>query len=205
MYRPGWPLAAVQPSGLDWVPYEGGLVEIGHAGEGLAFDNEGPRHRQWLAPYALASRLATHGEWLAFMLDGGYEAPRWWLAAGWDWLRPQRIQSPLYWRRTDAGGWQVFTLHGLVPLDPHTPVTHVSVYEADAFARWSAAQQGLPLRLATEAEWEHAAAPLAELQIASGNFVETGALHPVPLARPGAAPQQMFGDVREWTGSSYEP
>jgi formylglycine-generating enzyme required for sulfatase activity len=91
-----------------------------------------------------------------------------------------------------------------VPLDPHTPVTHVSLFEADAYARWSAAQQHLSLRLATEAEWEHAAAPLAAVQIASGNFVETGALHPLPLAGQGAAPQQLFGDVWEWTTSAYQ-
>ena len=204
IYRPGWPLAAVAPVALDWVGFEGGLVDIGHAGSGFAFDNEGPRHRQWLAPYALANRLATHGEWLAFIDDGAYRDPRWWLSAGWDWVRAQRIQAPLYWRPAEHGAWQVFTLHGQMPLDPHTPITHVSFYEADAFARWSAAQQGLPLRLASEAEWEHGAQPLAGHQIAGGNFVENGALHPLPVARASVAPMQMFGDAWEWTTSSYQ-
>jgi len=134
--------------------------------------------------------------------------PRWWLAAGWDWLRAQRVEAPLYWRRAgdDAGGgvaWQVFTLHGLVPLDPHTPITHISLFEADAFARWAGAQQGLPLRLPTEAEWEHAAAPLATRAIANGNFVDSQALHPVPVPRNSVGLVQMFGDVWEWTCSSY--
>jgi ergothioneine biosynthesis protein EgtB len=208
VYLPCPAQAAHAPVALGWVPFDGGLVEIGHGGAGFAFDNEGPRHRQWLVPYALASRLATQGEWLDFIADGGYSDPRWWLSAGWDWVRAQRIHAPLYWRRTEPDahpGWQVFTLHGLVPPEPHAPVVHVSLYEADAFARWSAAQQQLPLRLATEAEWEHAAAPQTELQIAGGHFVEAGNWHPQPANGDGAAPLQMFGDAWEWTSSSYAP
>jgi len=213
VYRPQWPLAAVSPLALDWVGFEGGLVEIGHgghrghAGGGFAFDNETPRHRHWLRPYQLANRLTTHGEWAAFIADGAYRDPRWWLAAGWDWVRSQRIEAPLYWRCDSAVAhtWRIFTLHGEVPLDPHTPITHLSYFEADAFARWSSAQHPgePPCRLPTEAEWEHAAASLPPSAIDDGNFVESQALHPAPVARSGVGLHQMFGDVWEWTNSSY--
>lgn len=204
VYRPRWPLSAVSPALPGWVEHAGGAVDIGHEGAGFAFDNEGPRHRHWLRPYALARRLVTHGEWVDFVADGGYTDPRWWLAAGWDWARANQIASPLYWRREDAGdAWRVFTLHGSVPLDPHTPITHVSLYEADAYARWRSAQQGESLRLPTEFEWEHAAAPLFDSGVAAGNFVESQALHPVPAARAGQGLVQLYGDVWEWTSSSY--
>jgi len=206
-YVPGWPLAPVAPVPLDWIPVEGGLVEIGHGGQGFAFDNEGPRHRHFLRPYALANRLVTHGEWQAFMRDGGYRDARWWLSAGWDWVRAQGIEAPLYWQRSSAAthDWHAFTLHGLVPVDPHTPITHVSYFEADAYARWAGQQCDMPARLPTEAEWEHAAEPQQEARRAVGNFVESAALHPMPVARlePGAL--QLFGDVWEWTSSSYSP
>ena len=208
VYRPQWPLAAVSPQAMGWVCSAGGLVDVGHSGDGFAFDNETPRHKHWLRPYALANRLVTHGEWTAFIGDGGYRDPRWWLAAGWDWVRNQSINAPLYWQADTtrvADAWQVFTLHGLVPLDPHTPITHISFFEADAFARWHSAQQAgqPPCRLPTEAEWEHAAASLPPAAIVEGNFVESQALHPVPVARSGAGLHQMFGDVWEWTNSSY--
>jgi ergothioneine biosynthesis protein EgtB len=207
VYRSNWPLAPVARVPAGWVSFEGSLVEIGHTGAGFGFDNEFPRHRCHLAPYALGNRLVTHGEWLEFVADGGYREPRWWLSAGWDWLRQQRIESPLYWRACDEGtqGWRSFTLHGQVALDPHTPVVHVSLYEADAYARWRGAEQGLPLRLPSEAEWEHAAQQHAPATLARGNFVESGALHPmpVPAALPGV-PMQLFGDVWEWTHSSYQ-
>jgi ergothioneine biosynthesis protein EgtB len=204
VYRAQWPLTPVAPMPMSWVEHRGGLVELGHGGDGFAFDNETPRHRQWLEPYALANRLTTHSEWADFVADGGYRDPRWWLAAGWDWVRSQRIEAPLYWRQSESSlTWQVFTLHGLVPLDPHTPITHISLYEADAFARWAGAQQGKALRLPTEAEWENAAAPLAATAIAQGNFAESQALHPVPVARAQPGLLQLFGDVWEWTSSSY--
>lgn len=208
VYRPQWPLASVAPVPLRWVDFEGGLVHTGHDGaahEGFAFDNESPRHKSWLQPYALANRLVTHGDWLHFMQSGGYQQPRWWLAAGWDWVQGQHIDAPLYWRQDERGSWNVFTLHGLVPLDPHTPITHISLYEADAYAAWAAAQHGLPLRLPTEAEWEHAAEPIAAQAIASGNFCDTGALHPVPVAHAGPGLLQMMGDVWQWTRSAYAP
>jgi ergothioneine biosynthesis protein EgtB len=207
MYRASWPLATVAPSLMHWVEHEGGLVEIGHDGVGFGFDNEGPRHRQHLRPYALANQLVTHGEWAEFIADGGYAEPRWWLSAGWDWVRQHKIEVPLYWQCEGDGGWTSFTLHGLVPIDPHTPIAHVSYFEADAFARWASAQRSAwhGARLPTEAEWEHAAQAHAASAIAAGNFVESQALHPMPVARIGAGMRQLFGDVWEWTSSSYQP
>ena len=207
VYLPRWPLAAVAPLALQWVALPGGLAEIGHDGQGFAFDNESPRHRQWLQPFELANRPASHGEWAAFVADGGYTHPGWWTAAGWDWVRTGQIEAPLYWRRSGDGAWHSFTLHGLVPVDDHTPITHISWFEADAFARWWSAQHPAQAaaRLPTEAEWEHAAAPLAAAQLAQGNFAESGALHPMPLAQAQPGLVQLLGDVWEWTASSYGP
>jgi ergothioneine biosynthesis protein EgtB len=204
VYQPAWPLASVADVPTRWVECPGGLTEIGQtSGGSFSFDNEGPRHRQWLEPYELMNRPVTHGEWLAFVQDGGYTDPRWWLAAGWDWLRAQQIRAPLYWAlpATGAGLPSVFTLHGPVPLDPHTPVTHISAYEADAFARWASScrRECRGARLPTEAEWEASAAPLP----VQGNFVESAALHPMPAHQGGQGLQQLFGDVWEWTSSSY--
>jgi ergothioneine biosynthesis protein EgtB len=205
VYRTPWPLVSVAPAPMAWVGFEGGTTAIGHQGAGFAFDNESPRHTVLLTPYALGSRLVTHGEWLVFMNDGGYRDPRWWMAAGWDWVQAQRVQAPLYWQQDDHGSWTSFTLHGRLPIDPHTPVVHISWFEADAYARWLAAHDGQPIRLPTEAEWEHAAQTLGPAMQARGNFLESGALHPLPLARGGPGLQQMGGDVWEWTGSSYLP
>jgi ergothioneine biosynthesis protein EgtB len=206
VYRKAWPLARVTPVALQWLPFPGGLVEIGHEGTAFAFDNESPRHAVALRPYALANRPVTHGEWLAFIEDGGYTEPRWWLAAGWDWRRANAVEAPAYWQRDAGNAWTSFTLHGRVPIDPHTPAVHISLYEADAYAHWRAAQDGVPCRLPTEAEWEHAAQRHATT-LAHGNFVESDALHPMPPARSaeGGVPLQLFGDVWEWTASSYAP
>jgi len=173
---------------LEWIPYEGGACAIGHDGKGFSFDNELPRHRVWLEPFVLSNRLATVSDYLAFMDAGGYRRPDLWLSEGWDWLARERIDAPLYWYLRD-GSWHVYTLGGLRRLDPHEPVTHVSLYEADAFARWANA------RLPREAELEVA---LREHDVA-GNFVESGLLHPV--AADGS--QQLYGDTWEWTQSSY--
>jgi ergothioneine biosynthesis protein EgtB len=207
VYRASWPLARVAPLALDWVGYRGGLIEVGHDGNGFAFDNEAPRHAQHLRPFALANRPVTHGEWAEFIADGGYSDARWWLSAGSEWVRSQQVRAPLYWQRDEHGGWLSFTLHGLVPIDPHTPITHISHFEADAFARWASMQRDAwrGARLPTEFEWEHAAQALPVAALASGNFVESLALHPMPVAHTGASPLQMYGDVWEWTSSSYAP
>jgi ergothioneine biosynthesis protein EgtB len=207
VYLPRWPMTVVAPVALNWLAPSSGLVEIGHAGEDFAFDNEGPRHRQWLQPYELANRPVSHGEWAAFMADGAYTDPRWWTSAGWDWVRLERIEAPMYWRRSGGAGWHSFTLHGLVPIDEHTPITHISWFEADAFARWYGAQHPgqAATRLPTEAEWEHAAAPLAAEQRLQGNFAESGALHPLPPTQAQAGLVQLLGDVWEWTSSAYSP
>ena len=141
--------ASTIPLSLGWHDLPGGLVEIGHDGDGFAFDNEGPRHKVWLEPYRLADRLVTEGDWQAFVADGGYTHAGHWLSDGWATVQAEGWDAPLYWRPNDS---TVFTLAGRRPIDPGTPVTHVSYYEADAYARWAGA------RLPTEAEWEAAAA-----------------------------------------------
>ena len=204
VYRARSGPASVAATPSRWVEYAGGLIEIGHTGGGFAFDNEGPRHKHWLEPYALGSRLITQGEWLDFIRDGGYREPRWWLSAGWDWVRSQRIEAPLYWRTEGGLDWRVYTLRGLLPVDEAQPVVHISLYEADAYAHWASGQQCRTLRLPTEVEWEHAAQMGGDRAIDAGNFVESGALLPVVAARL-EGPQQLFGDVWEWTHSAYLP
>ncbi|HYE50781.1 MAG TPA: ergothioneine biosynthesis protein EgtB [Azospirillaceae bacterium] len=168
---------------LSWHPHPGGLAEIGHAGPGFAFDNEGPRHRVWLEPFELASRPVTAGEYLEFVLDGGYRDPRHWLSDGWAAVQAQGWAAPAYWRE-EGGRWLVFTLSGERPLAPDAPACHLSHYEADAYARWAGC------RLPTEAEWETVAAPL---------WRQVGqALHPPPAAGFPAG-------VWEWTASAYLP
>ena len=181
------------PQPLEFVRFEGGLVEIGHAGDGFAFDNEGPRHKVWLEPFGLADRLVTNAEWLAFMADGGYRRPELWLSEGWALCQREGWTCPLYWREADDG-WSVMTLHGLRMLDPAQPVAHVSFFEAEAFAAWADA------RLPSEAEWEHAAADVA----VAGNFLGAGRLEPT-APPPATGLRQMFGDLWAWTRSAYQP
>jgi len=180
------------PAPLAFQAFDGGLVEIGHDGRGFAFDNELPRHRSYVAPFEMASRLVTNGEYLAFIEAGGYRDPALWLAEGWDKVASGELAAPLYWRRQDDGGWQEFTLHGSQPLDPARPVTHVTLYEADAYARWAGA------RLPTEAEWEFGAR-LAQIDAA----LKEKAWHPGAADTDGLS--QMFDACWQWTSSSYAP
>jgi ergothioneine biosynthesis protein EgtB len=177
-----------------FLSFPGGLREVGHAGPGFAFDNEGPRHRAFLEPFGLASRLVTNRDYLAFIDAGGYRDPGPWLADGWASVQRLGWQAPLYWQRR-GGAWWSFTLSGAREVALDEPVTHVSFYEADAFARWAGA------RLPTEMEWETAAADAPT----SGNFAESGALHPRPAPANGSPILQLFGDVWEWTRSAYAP
>ena len=195
-YQKQWPLTTISARKRGWIPCEAGLYEIGHSGTGFSFDNETPRHRVWLEAFCIATHPVTNGDFAEFIEDGGYRRPELWLSAGWDLVVSRGWQAPLYWERRD-GEWHAFTLHGEVPIDPHAPVCHVSFYEAEAFARW--ANERLP----TEAEWEIAAGSASR----EGNFLESGALHPLALreAPEDGAPSQVFGDVWEWTRSDYAP
>jgi ergothioneine biosynthesis protein EgtB len=166
---------------LGWTSHAGGVVSIGHEGGSFCFDNELPRHRQVVEPFALADRLVNNGEFLAFIEAGGYRDPSLWLSEGWDWVQANGIGQPLYWQRID-GQWSEVTLAGLQALEPARPLTHVNLYEADAYARWCHA------RLPTEAEWEYAAA---------GTAIDTGELH------PAAGGSGLFGQCWQWTSSSY--
>ncbi len=154
---PGW----TEPKGVAgptrFVDFAGGLVRIGHAGEGFAFDNEGPEHKVFLAPYGMANRLVRNGEWLDFIADGGYRTPTLWMSDGWAAAQAEGWQAPMHWRRSEDEGWQIMGPGGLGPLDREAPVRHISWYEADAFARWALA------RLPTEAEFEAAAPALDEI------------------------------------------
>ncbi|MDX1531456.1 MAG: ergothioneine biosynthesis protein EgtB [Rhodothermales bacterium] len=189
--RPAEP-AALPP--LGWVSFDEGLYEIGHDGDGFAYDNETPRHRHYLRPFALANRLVTNGEFLAFMDDGGYERPELWLSMGWAVREEQGWTEPFYWERYEDA-WHLFTLAGRRPVDPDEPVCHLSYFEADAYARWAGA------RLPTEQEWEVA----ARMQRPLGNFVESGHLHPVAARGEDQRLHQLYGDVWEWTQSQYSP
>lgn len=194
-YRDDLDRTACESRAARFVDFPEGFVEVGATGSGFCFDNETPRHRVWLRPFAVADRLVTNGEYLAFMDDGGYDAPALWLSDGWDAVRRERWEAPLYWyRENDA--WSEYRLSGPAPLDPHAPVTHVSFYEADAYARWAGA------RLPLETEWESVAARYGE-GAATGHFADGGRLHPRAPAGPGMA--QLFGDVWEWTSSAYGP
>ncbi len=170
--------------------FEGGLKGIGHDSNGFGFDNEFPRHQQYLEPYKLSSQLVTNRDWIAFIEDGAYQNPLLWLSDGWKTATTENWQAPMYWQLDD--GYQAFSLHGLQPIDLDAPVTHISYFEADAYARWAGK------RLPTEAEWEFAASK----QAIEGNFAEREIYQ--PIASQNQQPlNQLFGDVWEWTASPY--
>jgi ergothioneine biosynthesis protein EgtB len=190
--------APATPEPLGFCGFAGGIVEIGAPDTGFAFDNERPRHRVLVAPYRLATRPVANAEILAFIADGGYRDHRLWLSDGWQLVQAERWEAPLYWARRD-GDFALYDLAGVRAVDPGETACHLSLYEADALARW------LGARLPTEAEWEHAAASC--VPDGNGNLADTGRLHP---GRAAARVQthnlaQLFGDVWEWTASSYSP
>jgi len=181
---------------MNFIDFEETTAEIGHDGSGFSYDNEGPRHRALVPAFSLASRPVTNGEYLEFINAGGYTCSEFWLSLGWMTVNERRWQAPLYWVKRD-GAWWNFTLSGFRPVDESEPVTHISYFEADAFANWSGA------RLPTEFEWERAAfdCPI------NGNFVESEKFHPQAATAPAQDRHlaQIFGDVWEWTRSAYSP
>jgi ergothioneine biosynthesis protein EgtB len=185
---------AVLNGPMTYTPYPGGVVDIGHAGPGFAFDCEGPRHRVIRPAYQLANRCVTNREWLEFMTDGGYRTPLLWLSDGWTESQRQGWMMPLYWWE-EGGAYFSMTLQGAQPLELDAPVAHVSYFEADAFASWSAK------RLPTESEWES----VAQNEPCEGNFADSGLLRPARAMGIGLGPQQLFGDVWEWTRSAFAP
>jgi ergothioneine biosynthesis protein EgtB len=193
---PRGPRSAPEP--LAWHAEPGGIVELGAGDAGFAFDNERPRHRVLVAPYRIATRPIANAEVLAFIADGGYTDHRLWLSDGWQLVKAERWDAPLYWQRA-GDEWASYELAGVRAIDPGQTAGHLSLYEADAIARW------LGARLPSEAEWEHAARG-AEL---AGNFADDGRLQPDRAAAVSSARTaplaQMFGDVWEWTASSYSP
>ncbi len=196
VYQKARPPVSESIPNSELVEYKGGVVEIGHTGEGFAWDNEMPAHPVLLNDYKLQNRLVTNSEYLQFINDGGYEDFRHWLSDGWFTMQQQGWQSPLYWEKIDDQ-WFIMTLSGWRELDPNEPVCHVSFYEADAFAKW--AQKRLP----TEAEWEHAARAV-KANAAEGNFLDDQYFHPLPCRTTGPNRlHQMLGDVWVWTASAY--
>jgi ergothioneine biosynthesis protein EgtB len=189
-------IATPKPAPMRFLDFEETTVEIGHDGSGFSYDNESPRHRALVPAFSIASRPVTNGEYIAFIEDNGYARPEFWLSLGWMTVNEHGWQAPLYWVKRD-GAWWNFTLSGFRPVDESEPVTHVSYFEADAFANWAGA------RLPTEFEWERAASDYP----VEGNFVENEAFHPRPAPASVQARDlhQMFGDVWEWTRSAYSP
>ncbi|MBA4143669.1 MAG: ergothioneine biosynthesis protein EgtB [Nitrosospira sp.] len=199
-YQPSQP-RMIEPFAvpLTWYSFDEAIYEVGNDTHGFAFDNELPQHATYIHPFSIASRLVTNQEYLAFMADGGYKRPEFWLSDAWDQVCGNGWISPLYWERT-GDGWNQFTCQGMVPLNRGEPVCHISFYEADAYARWAG------FRLPTEFEWEVAAGSARNATKVSGNFLESEAYHPRPavqtrLRHPEL--QQFFGDTWEWTSSPY--
>ncbi len=210
-YRAGWPLITTVLPQQRFLAFGSGLISIGYSGKNVkryaefSFDNEGPEHQVYLRAFELSNRPITYGDVLDFIDAGGYQQPEFWLAMGWDIVRLHGLNAPLYWQSHPSGGapgWFNFTLRGLCPISLDVPVPHLSYFEADALARFSGA------RLPTESEWEHAALASKDQGklIEQGNFLEDNLFHPTVARTAGAnqSPSQLFGDVWEWTQSSYQ-
>jgi len=179
---------------ISWIDFEGGIYEIGNKGHKFGYDNEFPRHKTYIEPFSLSSRLVTNREYLEFINDDAYSKAELWLSDGWNVVSTNSWKAPMYWELKD-GKWHNFTLHGLTEIRPDEPVCHISFYEADAFSRWAGA------RLPNEFEWEIASEKLK----VNGNFVDNKNFHPVPLENGDGNLNQMYGDVWEWTRSPYSP
>lgn len=186
-----------QTGSMEFAAQDGGIVEIGHANTEFCFDNELPRHNIILQPYKIANRLVTNAEYLEFIHAGGYEKPEWWLSDGWDCVQKNQWYAPLYWQRNGTE-WSVFTLSGMHALNPTEPVSHISYYEADAYARWQ------NKRLPSEAEWEHYVTS-KKITANDGNFMDKNIFHPIAADKHQNNNQQFFGDLWEWTASAYLP
>ncbi|MEM1269371.1 MAG: ergothioneine biosynthesis protein EgtB [Bacteroidota bacterium] len=196
VYAPAPALPAVVPPKMGWKAFDEGMYEIGHTGESFMYDNEGPRHRVFLHPFELATRPVTAGEYLDFIEDGGYRRPELWLSQGWSTVEAEGWAAPMYWRMEESRPFN-FTMAGYRPVDLHAPVCHISHFEADAYARWAGG------RLPTEFEWEVA----AQGQPIRGHFADDEYFHPVPFTGVAGEDEliQLYGDVWEWTSSSYAP
>lgn len=179
------------PPSYQFVVVKGDTIKIGYQGDAFCFDNELSAHDYILPAYQIGLRLVTNGEYLTFIEAGGYQQPQWWLADGWDCVIKNKWQHPLYWHEIDKK-WHIFTLSGLEELNLHEPITHLSYYEADAYARFR------QCRLPTEAEWEHVA---RDVSMHKANLMEDGYLHPIATEEESIS--QLYGDVWEWTSSPY--
>lgn len=200
VYREGKSLGTSDSNAAStWLSVDEGIYEIGHKGTGFAFDNEGPRHRVFLEPHQFASHPVTNGEFLAFVEDDGYSRPELWLSMGWHAVGQVSWKHPLYWFQVE-GKWHEYTLAGLRPIDRSAPVTHVSYFEADAYARWAGA------RLPTEAEWEVQASQVSQQGNFVDNLIDGGlAIHPAAQNATKDEAKHLYGNVWEWTSSSYSP
>lgn len=177
-----------------WMDIRGGIYEIGNNGRDFGYDNEFPRHKMYIEPFSISSKLITNAEYIKFINDGAYLRPELWLSDGWNAVQENGWNAPLYWEKAD-NKWYSFTLHGFTRIDPDEPVSHISFYEAEAYSRWAGA------RLPSEFEWEVASEGLK----VKGNFVEDKNFHPMPLKSKNKELEQMYGDLWEWTRSPYSP